>query len=171
MVTLQLGVDDGAGSSAHRQLLSGLHLVAEVGEAALRVHLKLLLQGGAGRHVNDLGWTVLIKLYLNARQPSRCFGRILCRPFLFTKERLANEMAAFGDWYLFLSRHPLLVPLPPGWVVDVLERFVSRRDSARSEQLRRGKTADERIDGGGQTVRSDDAAAPPTCSSAFLSLL
>lgn len=46
VVTLQLGVDDGAGSSAHRQLLSGLHLVPEVSEPALRVHLKLLLQGG-----------------------------------------------------------------------------------------------------------------------------
>lgn len=53
--------------------------------------------------------------------------------------------------------------------MDVLERFVARRDSARSEQLWR-ETADERIDDGSQTIRSD-AAAPPTCNSAFLSLL
>lgn len=38
--------------------------------------------------------------------------------------------------YLFLGCDPLLVPLPPGRVVDVEERFVTCGDSARSEELR-----------------------------------
>lgn len=45
LVTLQFGVDDGAGSAADGQLLSGLHLVSEVSEPPIWVHLKLLLQG------------------------------------------------------------------------------------------------------------------------------
>lgn len=43
LVALQLDVDDGAGSSAHRQLLPGLHLVAQRAEASVRVQLELLL--------------------------------------------------------------------------------------------------------------------------------
>lgn len=43
LVALQLDVDDGAGSSAHRQLLPRLHLVAQRAEAAVRVQLELLL--------------------------------------------------------------------------------------------------------------------------------
>lgn len=49
LVTLQFGVDDGAGSAADGQLLSGLHLVTEVTQPPLRIHLKLLLQGGVIR--------------------------------------------------------------------------------------------------------------------------
>lgn len=44
LVALQFGVDDGARSAADGQLLSGLHLVAQVSEPPLRIHLKLLLQ-------------------------------------------------------------------------------------------------------------------------------
>lgn len=61
LVTLQFGVDDGAGSAADGQLLSGLHLVMEVSEPALRIHLKLLLQRGGNQAFN----TLEPKLYLN----------------------------------------------------------------------------------------------------------
>lgn len=54
LVTLQFGVDDGAGSAADGQLLSGLYLVTEVSEPALRIHLKLLLQGGGNQAFNTL---------------------------------------------------------------------------------------------------------------------
>lgn len=43
----------------------------------------------------------------------------------------------FRTPYLFLSSHPLLVPLPPGRVVDVVEGFISCSDSTRSEELQR----------------------------------
>ena len=57
------------------------------------------------------------------------------------KTRFIFESCTAADQYsyLFLSRHPLLVSLPPGWVVDVEESFVPGRDSTRPEQLR-GKT-------------------------------
>lgn len=45
LITLQSGVDDGAGSTPDHHFLSGLHLITQVGQAALRVHLKLFLQG------------------------------------------------------------------------------------------------------------------------------
>lgn len=45
LVTLQFGVDDGARGAADGQLLSGLHLVTEVSQSPVRIHLKLLLQG------------------------------------------------------------------------------------------------------------------------------
>lgn len=45
LITLQSGVDDGAGSPPDHHFLSGLHLITQVGQAAFRVHLKLFLQG------------------------------------------------------------------------------------------------------------------------------
>lgn len=45
--------------------------------------------------------------------------------------------AAGGFSYLLLSSDSFLVPLPPGWVVDVQESFISCGDAARSEQLQR----------------------------------
>lgn len=44
LVTLQFGVDDGAGGAADAQLLTGLHLVAKVCQPAVWIHLKLLLK-------------------------------------------------------------------------------------------------------------------------------
>lgn len=46
LVTLQLGVDDGARSAADAQVLPGLHLVLQVGQTPVRVHFELLLWGG-----------------------------------------------------------------------------------------------------------------------------
>lgn len=42
-VTLEIGADDSTWSSTDGHFLSGFHLVAEVSEATLGVHLKLLL--------------------------------------------------------------------------------------------------------------------------------
>lgn len=50
LIALQFGVDDGAGSAADGQLLPGIHLVLEVRQPTVGVHLKLLLKkrGGGG---------------------------------------------------------------------------------------------------------------------------
>lgn len=42
-VTLQWGADDGAGGAADHQLLSRLHLVAQIGQTTLWVDFKLFL--------------------------------------------------------------------------------------------------------------------------------
>lgn len=112
LVTLQFGVDDGAGSTADHHFLSALHLIAQVGQAALGVHLKLLLRRPARKQepglVNNWRWKLQLRLTL---------GR-----------------------YLFLGRDPLLVSLPPRRVVDVKECFVPCGDSTRSEQLKTNKS-------------------------------
>lgn len=45
LITLQSGVDDGAGSPPDHHFLPGLHLITQVGQASLGVHLKLFLRG------------------------------------------------------------------------------------------------------------------------------
>lgn len=45
LITLQSDADDGAGSTTYLHLHPRLHLIMQVGQAALRVHLKLFLQG------------------------------------------------------------------------------------------------------------------------------
>ena len=45
--------------------------------------------------------------------------------------------------HLFLSRDALLVSLPPGWVMQVVECLVPRCDTRRAKKLRRPKEADQ----------------------------
>lgn len=113
LITLQPGVDDGAGSPPDHHLLSGLHLITQVGQAALRVHLELFLVGPTRTRTRNRTERVNNGLEL---EPSPPPGR-----------------------YLFLSCDPLLVSLPPGRVVDVEERFVSCGDSTGSEQLKKNQ--------------------------------
>ncbi len=55
LVTLQFDVDDGAGGAADGQLLSGLHLVTEVSQPPVWIHLKLLLQWGGDEGTREQG--------------------------------------------------------------------------------------------------------------------
>ncbi|MEQ2272318.1 hypothetical protein XENORESO_018846 [Xenotaenia resolanae] len=50
LIAIQFDIDDGAGSTVDSQLLPGLHLILEVRQTTLRIHLKLFLQerGGGG---------------------------------------------------------------------------------------------------------------------------
>lgn len=120
LITLQPGVDDRAGSTPDHHFLSALHIVAQVRQAALGVHLKLFLQGrtrtseGSREHHDS---------------PS-------------TIQQLSLTRKDVWGQYLFLSCHPLLVPLPPGRVMYVEEGFVSCSNSTRSEQL---KKTEERV--------------------------
>lgn len=45
LITLQSDADDGAGGTTYLHLHPRLHLIMQVGQATLRVHLKLFLQG------------------------------------------------------------------------------------------------------------------------------
>lgn len=56
-VTLQQGADDGAGGTTDHQLLSRLHLVAQVGQTTLWVDFKLFLGKKEKEKKNIINYT------------------------------------------------------------------------------------------------------------------
>lgn len=133
LITHQSGINDGAWSSSNDHFLSGLYLVTQVRQPALWVHLKLFLQGPTG---NRREGNRERRYHRGGRVGSETGVQVPQHLFRWLIRSVERGDQLNRPQYLFLGCDPLLVPLPPGWVVDVEECFVSCGDSARSEELR-----------------------------------